>query len=235
MFLCNTKKNIALNCCKSFLKLLYIETINQLSFLPLELLKDKLKSSAKKKFDSSDTKKLVSSFKQFGKFKIQYLKKKYVYTGYYDCKNNTVYSSKNQYILSHEICHATSIFNLNKKCFTYVSKTAYLIFNNLIFISYLNSFLNTNHILNQYVRRYTAIASSGLSKLARTASVFVLAEEAQASIRAVSMVHKIFGKIQALEAAKLLSTAYGTYVWSALRGLVIIPAVCRWSYSGTAR
>lgn len=74
-----------------------------------------------------------------------------------------------------------------------------------------------------------------LSKLAKTASVFVLAEEAQATIRAVSVVKKILGKAQALEAAKLLSTAYGTYVWSVFRGLVIVPAMCRWSYSRTAR
>lgn len=224
-----SKKNIALNCCKSLLKLLSIEAVNQLSYLPIEILKDKLKTSAKKKFDSSETKKLVASFKQFGKFKIQYLKKKYVYTGYYDCKNNTVYSSKNRYILSHEICHATSVFKLNKKYFTYVSKTAYLVFNNLIFIAYLDSFLR------QYLGRYASITSSVLSKLAKTASVFVLAEEAQATIRAVSVVKKILGKAQALEAARLLSTAYGTYVWSVFRGLVIVPAMCRWSYSRTAR
>ena len=157
------------------------------------------------------------------------MKKKYVYTGYYDCKNNTVYSSKNQYILSHEICHATSVFKLNKKYFTYVSKTAYLVFNNLIFIAYLDS------CLRQYLGRYSSITSSVLSKLAKTASVFVLAEEAQATIRAVSVVKKILGKAQALEAAKLLSTAYGTYVWSVFRGLVIVPAMCRWSYSRTAR
>ena len=224
-----SKKNIALNCCKSLLKLLSIEAVNQLSYLPIEILKDKLKTSAKKKFDSSETKKLVASFKQFGKFKIQYLKKKYVYTGYYDCKNNTVYSSKNQYILSHEICHATSVFKLNKKYFTYISKTAYLVFNNLIFIAYLDSFLR------QYLGRYASITSSVLSKLAKTASIFVLAEEAQATIRAVSVVKKVLGKTQALEAAKLLSTAYGTYVWSVFRGLVIVPAMCRWSYSRTAR
>ena len=224
-----SKKNIALNCCKSLLKLLSIEAVNQLSYLPIEILKDKLKTSAKKKFDSSETKKLVASFKQFGKFKIQYLKKKYVYTGYYDCKNNTVYSSKNQYILSHEICHATSVFKLNKKYFTYISKTAYLVFNNLIFIAYLDSFLR------QYLGRYASITSSVLSKLAKTASVFVLAEEAQATIRAVSVVKKVLGKTQALEAAKLLSTAYGTYVWSVLRGLVIVPAMCRWSFGGSAR
>ena len=224
-----SKKNIALNCCKSLLKLLSIEAVNQLSYLPIEILKDKLKTSAKKKFDSSETKKLVASFKQFGKFKIQYLKKKYVYTGYYDCKNNTVYSSKNQYILSHEICHATSVFKLNKKYFTYISKTAYLVFNNLIFIAYLDSFLR------QYLGRYASITSSVLSKLAKTASVFVLAEEAQATIRAVSVVKNVLGKTQALEAAKLLSTAYGTYVWSVFRGLVIVPAMCRWSYSRTAR
>lgn len=224
-----TKKNIALNCCKSLLKLISIEAVNKLSSLPLELLKDKLKSSAKKKFDSSETKKLVASFKQFDKFKIQYLKKKYVYTGYYDCKNNTVYSSRNQYILSHEICHATSVFKLNKKYFPYVSKTAYLVFNNLIFIAYLDS------CLRQYLGRYASITSSVLSKLAKTASVFVLAEEAQATIRAVSVVKKVLGKTQALEAAKLLSTAYGTYVWSVFRGLVIVPAMCRWSYSRTAR
>ena len=70
-----SKKNIALNCCKSLLKLLSIEAVNQLPYPPIEILKDKLKTSAKKKFDSSEAKKLVTSFKQFGKFKIQYLKK----------------------------------------------------------------------------------------------------------------------------------------------------------------
>ena len=116
-----------------------------------------------------------------------------------------------------------------------MSRVAYFVCNNFVFFTYLSLALNANQILNQHNGKYVALCSNVLSKLTKISSVFVLVEEAQASIRAVCLVKRILGKPQSFEAAKLLSTAYGTYVLSVLRGLVIVPAICRWSYSGAAR
>ncbi len=229
------KMNIVSNFCKTFLKMLSIEAICQISNIQIVFINDKLKLLAKRQIDRDENRKIYTNLKRLGQFKIKYLKKKYPHIGYYDSKSNTVYSSNNQYILSHEICHATSILNLNKQCFNCMSRVAYFVCNNFVFFTYLSLALNTNQILYQHIGKYVALCSNVLSKLTKISSVFVLAEEAQASIRAVCLVKRILGKPQSIEAAKLLATAYGTYVWSIFRGLVILPAVCKWSYGSAEK
>ena len=211
-------------------KLFSVQAANELLNFPLLFYDSIYESISYRIFDKTKAKLLISNFKINGNFHIKYINED-IHNGYFDYSTNTVYTPKDLYLLSHELSHATSIFNLNNCIYKNLMKFSYSIFYNLTTIAYINTFLKSKFVKNSSLVKYASIVSKILKSSSRIATICVIAEETQASVRAINIVNKEFGNEQAIEASKVLSLAYSTYLWSIFSRAVIFPSLLKFCFN----
>lgn len=213
-------------CWRALCRQLSLIAIRNVADIPNYLLEAKFHSIGKNEFDKSDAKKLIEHFKKKGNFRVKMLKKKYGHNGYYNYFSNTVYAPHNLYILSHELAHATSIFSCNKKLYNFISYFSTICNNNSFYICSIIDLI-------RLIKNYNILANKLLnicyfcSNLRYVSSLFILIEEAQASLRALYAIHKILGNSHMYKAAKILSIAYSIYICSIFRDNIVVPQFAR--------
>ena len=209
-------------CWRVLWRQLSLTAIRNVANIPNCLLEAKFHSIGKNEFDKRDAKKLIEHFKKQGNFRVKMLKKKYGSNGYYNYFSNTVYAPYNLYILSHELAHATSIFSCNKKLYNFISYISTVYNNNSFYIGSIVDLIrlikNENILANKLLN-----ICCFCSNLSYVSTLFILVEEAQASLRALYAIHKILGNSHMYKAAKILSIAYSTYICSIVRDNIVVP------------
>ena len=130
----------------------------------------------------------------------------------YNPMDHTVHANRTGYAYAHELGHATSRISPRKHRkarITHALLTAGL--NNLAPMLNIGTTAGSRVSDNETAQKVLGAVDTAT----QAATAVNLAEEAQASIRALRAIHKLKGRAAALQAARILGPAFGTYLGTA--------------------
>lgn len=148
---------------------------------------------------------------------------------HYDFQTHTVHTDNpRSYSSAHEFGHATGPLTFKRLRRPYIA--GYRVGMSLLpgLAAGLNAANQQQFLRDKEEGGMGSKILSGLDVASKAGTGVVLAEEGQATARALRAIHAVQGKAGLLRGAKLLLPAYGTYLAQALGHHFIAPSVAKW-------
>lgn len=192
---------------------------SSLPAIPLALKYDKLKG---KGLSDEEAAKIIKHLRPDG-IKLEHMND---LGSHYDAISDTVRSNKNSYILAHELGHASGLLR-NGRLGAFGALITHGI-GHPIFASAVRGAEAANKAYNKAKGIDDGTGTKVLDAAGtgtQIASGLQLAEEAQASLRGLAAIKKVHGMRGALQAAKVLGPAFGTYLGGAIGAHALAPYI----------